>query len=87
MIGKTISNNVYIQRTNNHHQVGQKDKKVLLKKEGSSINSVTKNDINNADSITFKFVNLKKAKSPVSNTTTTGTVTEKESRSLKKNVK
>jgi hypothetical protein len=29
----------------------------------------------NTESMTFKFVNLKKTKSPVSNTTTAGTVT------------
>ena len=86
MVAKTLSNNVYIQRSNNLHQVGQKDKKVL-KKQSSSINSASSNSRPKPDSMAFKFVNLKKAKSPASNMTATGTLTEKESRSLKKNAK
>lgn len=68
-----LSNNVYIQRTN-HHQQGQKEKK-LLKKQSSSINSASNNSTN-TESQTFKFVNIKKAKSPNS-MTTTGTLTQK----------
>ncbi len=87
MIGKTISNNVYIQRSNNVHPVVQKDKKVL-KKESSSIHSNGQLNGSNSDNLAFKLIPpLKKNKSPTSHATTAGTVTEKESRSLKKIVK
>ncbi len=87
MIGKTISNNVYIQRSNNMHHVVQKEKKVL-KKESSSINSSGQLNGSNSDNLAFKFIPpLKKNKSPKSHTATAGSVTEKESRSLKKIVK
>lgn len=75
MIGKTISNNVYIQRSNNLHPVVQNDKKVL-KKEVSSINSSGQINGPNADNLAFKFIPLlKKNKSPTSNSTASGTVT------------
>jgi hypothetical protein len=51
-----------------------KDKKGL-KKESSSINSQSNNSSSNTDNGTFKFINLKKNKSPGSTTTTVGTVT------------
>ena len=70
-----LSNRVYIQRSNNLHVVGGKDKKVL-KKESSGINSGSSTNLN-ADNMGLKFVALKKNKSPSSNATTAGTVTEK----------
>jgi hypothetical protein len=87
MIGKTISNNVYIQRSNNLHPVVQKDKKVL-KKESSSMKSNGQLNGSNSDNLAFKLIPpLKKNKSPASHATMAGTVTEKESKSLKKIVK
>jgi hypothetical protein len=69
------------------HPVVQKEKKVL-KKESSSINSSGQFNGSNSDNLAFKFIPpLKKNKSPTSHTATAGSVTEKESRSLKKIVK
>ena len=69
------------------HPVVQKDKKVM-KKEISSINSSGQFNGSNPDNMAFKFIPpFKKNKSPTSYSTTAGTVTEKESRSLKKTVK
>lgn len=60
-MSKTISNNVYIQRSNN--QLNKE--KIGLKKQSSGMTSIS-NSMNNSEAVSQKLITLKKNKSPSS---------------------
>lgn len=60
-MSKTISNNVYIQRSNN--QLNKE--KISLKKQSSGVTSIS-NSMNNSEAVSQKLIALKKNKSPSS---------------------
>lgn len=60
-MSKTISNNVYIQRSNN--QLNKE--KISLKKQSSGVTSIS-NSMNNSEAVSQKLITLKKNKSPSS---------------------